>query len=228
MPYNTIVIPAVAAIATAEDKKGPEVAAIRNKLKRWFWCSVFSQSYEKSPNSQAAKDFTELKTWFAGGAEPQAVRDFSFNPATLREITPRQRAIYQGVMALVLRNGARDFHKADPITAKMINEDNIDDHHVFPRGYLDDSKIEATGQTKDCVLNHTLIDRQTNNNIRKQAPSLYLGEIERSIGANKLVALLDSHLLPSDTKGPLKNDQFETFLDARQELIWQKIQEVTG
>jgi len=47
LPYNTILIPAAATLAAVGNATGPDVAAIRNKLKRWFWCSVFSQSYEK-------------------------------------------------------------------------------------------------------------------------------------------------------------------------------------
>ena len=29
-----------------------EAGAQREKLKRWFWCAVFGQAYESSPNSQ--------------------------------------------------------------------------------------------------------------------------------------------------------------------------------
>jgi len=227
IPYNTIIIPMAAALATAMNAKGPNVAAIRNKLKRWFWCSVFMQTYEKSPNSQAVKDYIELKEWFVGGQEPETVRKFSFNPNTLREITPRQRAIYRGIMILVLRNGARDFHKADPITAKMIKDYNIDDHHIFPKGYLEDVGVQVKGVLMDCVLNRTLIDRETNNNIRKKAPSIYLDEIAKKIGDSKLTSLLGSHFLPGEPSGPLRQDKFDVFLDMRQQAIWQTIQEVT-
>ena len=38
----------------------PEAGARRQKIKRWFWCSVFGQAYESAPNSKSAKDVTEL------------------------------------------------------------------------------------------------------------------------------------------------------------------------
>ncbi|HMP75058.1 MAG TPA: DUF262 domain-containing protein [Kiritimatiellia bacterium] len=228
LPYNTILIPSAAALATTKDKKGPAVGAMRDRFKRWFWCSVFAQAYENAPNSQAAKDYVELKGWFTGGESPQTVKDFSFRPEVLRETTPRQRALYRGVMALVLRNGSRDFHKKVPITASMIAEEKIEDHHILPKGFLDDAGIVAKGQTKDCVLNRTLIDRETNNNIRKKAPSLYLKEIEDTMGAAALAEVLDSHLLPSAKHDALWKDDFDRFLTLRQERICSVIQAVTG
>ena len=144
LPYNPILIPAGAVFAKHEDATGPQVGAIRDKIKRWFWCSVFGQVYENAPNSQAVKDVAELTSWFAGGAEPDSVRSFSFEPDVLRETTARQRAVYRGCIALILRSDARDFHSGNRITASMVLEKKIDDHHVFPRSYLADSGKEVT------------------------------------------------------------------------------------
>ena len=40
LPYNTILIPGAAAFATVGAMTGPKVGAARNKIKKWFWCSV--------------------------------------------------------------------------------------------------------------------------------------------------------------------------------------------
>ena len=41
LPYNPILIPAGVVLAKHEDATGPQIGAIRDKMKRWFWCSVF-------------------------------------------------------------------------------------------------------------------------------------------------------------------------------------------
>ena len=46
--------------------------------------------------------------------------------------------------------------------------------------------------------------------------------------AGKLDALLDSHLLPSGSDSPLWSDDFEAFLQWRQDALWKQIQQVTG
>lgn len=228
LPYNTIVIPMAATFAFAKDEIGPGVAAIRNKMKQWFWCSVFGQAYERAPNSQSAKDFVELKRWLHGGEAPQTVQEFDFDPKSLRLTTPRQRAVYRGVMALILNHEARDFHTGKKITANMMLEEKIDDHHVFPRKYLSESAPTVSATHRDCVLNRTLIDKKTNIRISKHAPSDYLTEIGEAVGEDKIEELLGSHLLPSESDSPLMSDDFVAFLEQRQALIAKQIEQVTA
>lgn len=228
LPYNTILIPAAAILATMTQPKGPEVAAIRNKLKRWYWCSVFGQVYENAPNSQAVKDFGELKTWFAGGAPPQSVSQFTFDIGLLRQTTPRQRAVYRGVITLVLRHGARDFHTAAPLTAAMIVQRKVEDHHLFPQAYLAVNFPDVSSTLRDCVLNRTLIDKETNGRIWKRAPSEYLAEIEKPVTEKGLESILSSHLLPATTTSSFHQNRFEEFLKDREQLIEEQLKRVTA
>jgi len=227
LPYNPILIPAGAVLAKHQSATGPQVGAIRDKMKRWFWCTSFGQVYENAPNSQAVKDVAELTTWFAGGAEPESVRNFSFESDVLLETTVRQRALYRGCIALILRSQARDFHSGNRITASMVLEKKIDDHHVFPRGYLADSGEDVTATLRDCVLNRTLIDKETNIRIGKKAPAVYLAEIEAELGADRLDKVLQSHLLPGGADSSLREGRFSDFLDERQRRFAERIEEVT-
>ena len=52
----------------------------------------------------------EILPWLAGGDLPESVASFRFDPRALRDVTPRQRAIYRGAICLILGSGARDFH----------------------------------------------------------------------------------------------------------------------
>jgi hypothetical protein len=134
-------------------------------------------------------------------------------------------------MSLLLRNGPRDFYKFAKITGDLIAENNVDDHHVFPRGYLE-GKVPS--RQRDSILNRTLIDRRTNIRISNHAPSAYMKQIRESyeadpeLGVGKFEELLESHLLPVGLDSPFWSDNFEAFLDWRQETLWQEIQKVTG
>jgi hypothetical protein len=228
LPYYTILIPAAATLAKAEGKTGPSVGAVRNKLKQWFWCSVFSQAYENAPNSQAAKDYTELNNWIMGGSPPEVVSSFAFDRKTLRQTTPRQRAIYRGVIALILRHGAQDFHTTQQITAALVQQEMIDDHHIFPDAYLKEHRKDVNDTVRNCVLNRTLIGKDTNQRIGKKAPSIYLTEIDKELHDLPLAAILRSHLLTESHAGPLWTDRFDDFLDEREKLIESELQLVTS
>ena len=226
VPYQTMLPPLAAVLARAGSPRTAEAGAQREKLKRWFWCAVFGQVYEGAPNSKAAKDVAEILPWLAGGDQPESVESFRFDPRALREVAPRQRAIYRGVICLILGGGARDFHTQAVITGKLMAEEGIDDHHVFPAAYLERGGV-ATARMRDCVINRTLIDRTTNQMISDRAPSAYLAEIRDTTGF-PFETVLDSHSLPAGADSPLLHDDYEGFLVWRQERLWQEIRRVTG
>lgn len=228
IPYTTILIPMAAVWASQGNVKGADAGTNRIKILRWFWCSVFGQQYENAPNSQAEKDFAELRAWMSGGAEPESVRSFSIASLALRNVRPRQRALYRGTMALVLQNGALDFHNRGPITAQLIadKKNPTDDHHIFPRGFLDPQGVSPS--LRDCILNRTYIDRTTNRRLSKRAPSDYFSEIREKHGAEETDKLFRSHLLPSGSDSPVLKDDFEAYLAAREKLLMDLISKKTG
>lgn len=178
LPYQTMLAPLAAVLAKSGMPKTAAAGAQREKLKRWFWCAVFGQAYESSPNSQSAKDVGEIVGWFEGGQVPESVKALRFDPKALRDVTPRQRSIYRGTICLILGTGtgARDFHTQAVITGNLMNEQGIDDHHVFPDDFLLKKKGVTVARARDCVLNRTLIDRTTNQMISNRAPSDYMAE----------------------------------------------------
>lgn len=226
LPYQTVLPPLAAVLARVGKVKTAESGAHREKLKRWFWCAVFGQVYESSPNSKSAKDVLEISAWLSGGALPESVSSFRFDPRALRDVTPRQRAIYRGAICLILGGGARDFHTQSIITGKLMAQEGIDDHHIFPAAYLERSGVSSSRQ-RDCVLNRTLLDRTTNQMISDRAPSKYLNDIRKTRGF-PFEKVLASHGLPTDEKSPLLRDDFEAFLELRQKYLWEKIQQSTG
>lgn len=221
LPYQTMLPPLAAIMAKSGGAKGAINGARREKLKRWYWCAVFGQVYESAPNSKSAKDVSEILPWLDGGDTPESVEQFKFDPEILRDVTPRQRSIYRGAICLVLHT-ARDFHTHAPITSKLILDEGIDDHHIFPAAYLDEHEL-VSSRLRDCILNRTLIDRATNQIIGHRAPSDYLAEI-RAVPGFPFEAMLTSHGLPSKL---LLNDDFEGVLRHRQEFLAQAIRRVT-
>ncbi len=229
LPINPLLVTLSAVLATAETTSGPGKAAVRQHIGQWFWCSALGGKYESGPNSQATKDFTELLAWFDGGPAPETVSQFRFDPRALRDTTFRQRALYRGLMCVVLRQHPRDFHTGAPLTGDLIIEGHVDDHHIFPQAWLD-SPARATSvppRLRDCILNRTLIDRKTNARIGKRPPSQYLGDIQQALGS-AFPELLRTHLLPGGPDSPLWRDDFEDFLDRRQDAFWREIQTLTG
>lgn len=233
LPYPYQLVPLAALWEEAIEIAGPASGTNRGRLKRWFWCTAFGRAFDRAANSQATKDFTELRIWIGGGEAPVTVREVPFATEELGEITPRQQAVYKAAMALVLRDGPLDFHHASVLTPASIETLGADDHHIFPRGYLADANEGALSGAPgvDSILNRTLIDADTNRRIGKRAPSDYLAEIRKelaSAGPDAFVRVLHSHLLPADDESPLLADDFVRFVAWRREQLAERISEATG
>jgi hypothetical protein len=224
LPYAPMLPTLAAAWQWVEEGLGAGSGARRLKLQRWFWCATFAGDYDNAPNSRAEADMPLLCQWLRGGEPPPVVRDFEFEPTQWATVTIRQRALYRATMALLLRHRPLDFHEAVPLTRTVIESTAVDDHHVFPKGYLQDTRL---GNRIDSVLNHSLIDRETNIRIQKKAPSVYLGEIEDEL-PNDLPRILTSHGLPHEKDGPLWKDDFDGFLEWRLHYLAEELQKVTS
>lgn len=158
---------------------------------------------------------------------PETISSLKFDPRSLRDVTPRQRAIYRGTICLILGTGARDFNTQSVITGKLMSDEGIDDHHIFPDNYLKQKKSISSSRLRDCILNRTLIDRTTNQMISNRAPSDYMAEIRNTEGF-PFDLVLKSHYLPIGDHSPFWNDDYNSFLEWRQKQLWEEIKRVTG
>lgn len=203
--------------------------AIKNRLVRWYWCSALGGKYESGPNSQATRDLVELLAWIDGGPEPDTVATFRFEPRTLAETTFRQRSLYRALMCIILARAPHDFHTGEVLTADRLRAGFVDDHHIFPRAWVDARFTgPASARLRDSILNRTLIDRYTNERIGKKAPSVYLDSVKQGLGEQDFNALLDSHMLPCGEDSPLMTDDFHAFVANRSAAFWDRIRTLTG
>ena len=224
LPYKTMLVTLAATWPTVAAAKGPKLGERRAKMRRWFWCSAFSGSYDNASNSTAESDFASLRTWLEEGEAPPVVADFSFDSEQLREVTPRQRALYQTTMALLMRGTPQDFHDGSPLTPTVIEGRSVDDHHVFPSSWSTSAHL---ANRPDTILNHTLIGKLTNIMIGGRAPSTYLSEMGEAL-KDELGPILESHLLPPEPDGPLRTDDYDVFLDRRLARVSAELQLATG
>lgn len=234
LPYAYMLVPMAALWQEYIEVAGPGAAANRSKLEQWFWCAALNARYDRAANTQAAKDFAELRRWFEGAEPPDAVAEFAFDPGRLSSYTPRQQSIYKALMALVLRRRVLDFHRAEVLSAGSVTARGMDDHHVFPRAYLNPPDGPATQPTElvDSILNRTMIDRATNIRIGKRAPGDYLAEVRKALAEESvptsLEAILDTHGLPSGPDSPLLTNDFEGFVSDRRNFFIAEIEKATG
>jgi hypothetical protein len=227
LPYDPMIIPLAAFMGSRSPEAGPQEGSTRVNLRRWYWCSVFSQAYEQGASSRAAADFQVLLSWLGSrrGQVPDVISSFKFDPELLRKVTTKQRALYRACMSMIIRKRICDIHTGTQITEDQLAAKRTHSHHIFPKKMLSELNIE--GDIVDCVLNRTLVGSRTNSSIGKTSPSIYFGSIQSALG-DKFAEVLEGHLIPLGEESPIWTDDFDEFVRIREALYWSEIQALTG
>jgi hypothetical protein len=226
LPTPSMIAPLAAIIVASSGVKGPLIGKRRAQIVRWLWCAMFNRRFEAAANTRAEKDFKEMKEWFVGGEPPETISQFRFDSELLYEVSTKSSPIYKSVMCLILSSEPKaiDFHRGSAITHDLVATKLVDDHHIFPKAYLEGTLGVSDKKLVNCVLNKTLIHRETNQIISDRAPSDYLGELDQD---PKLDDVLRSHLIPTGADSSLRRDAFSEFLGKRASLIGKMIENVT-
>lgn len=227
LPYRTQIVPLATTFAILRD--GAENDTVRQMLSHWFWCGVFGELYGSAVESRFAKDVPELVEWARGGTEePKTVREASFARSRLQELTSRRSATYNGIFALMMRDGCMDFRSGQPIDITTYYDENVDIHHIFPGRWCQehiDGQTSARYRTAvDSIINKTPIAARTNRMIGGNAPSVYLDRNER-IDPDRLSEILRSHVIDP---AALRADDFGSFYEHRMEEILRRIEAAMG
>ena len=223
LPYQTQLVPLAAILAAL----GPKIESdtVRSKLARWYWCGVFGSS--TAPPSKLGSPATcpRSSTWLDGGPEPSTVTTANFVAGRLLTLRSRNSAAYKGLYALLIRDGGREFRTGEPIDLQMYFDDKIDIHHIFPQDWCAAHGIER--KRCDCVVNKTAIAARTNRRIGGNAPSKYLGLIERNAGISleRMDEILGTHVIEP---ARLRADDFEGFFMARTQALLDRIERAMG
>ena len=214
IPYETMIIPLAAMIRYLKDKR---LDSEKNylKLDAWYWASVFGNRYEHSTDSISKQDYDKMMKWFN---DDSAVPDFieKFMPEDVDYDVPTQRsAIFRGVVSLIVLKGAKDFISGQ---SPEYEREKIQLDHIFPK-----SKFYPLYSKEyiDSILNRTIIS--SNQRKMGKKPSEFFGSLIKEYGKDKIIEILETHLIPEDALDSLLNDNLEDFKEKRKRAIIEEI-----
>lgn len=227
LPYASILPVFTAARAAIQELPPAERLGAQRKLRKWYWASVFTNRYSGSVESTSARDFIDLKAWFADdAAEPAVIQEFAsrFREIDFRNEVRRGTSIYNGIFNLLILKGARDW-----ISGEIPPYEDIDDHHIVPASWTPGGDSDLPVHT---VLNRTPMTSATNRAvIRERLPNQYLPELMERAGEKHVRAILEAHLISPRAldivlRTPFTVDDFQAFVDERRATIVAAIEDL--
>ena len=226
LPYSTQLIPLAAICTVLMEGNRIKTTTVKNMVKQWYWCGVFGELYGSANETRYANDITQVIKWITDDGDiPKSVTDFFFNPTRLLGLQSRQSAAYKGIMALILKNHARDFISGDEMDFTTYLSQKIDIHHIFPKDYCMGQRYEKSKWNS--IVNKTPISASSNREIGGVAPSVYLGKLEKkgSVLPSDLDGYVESHWIDHTM---LRNNEFQYFIIDRAKKLLAAIEQATG
>lgn len=226
LPYSTQLIPLATICTVLMDGNKIYTTTIKNMVKQWYWCGVFGELYGSANETRYANDIAQVIKWIVkSGDLPKTVTDFFFNPTRLLSLQSRQSAAYKGIMALILKNHARDFISGAEMDFSTYSNEKIDIHHIFPKDYCIGKGYDKSKWNS--IINKTPISASSNREIGGAAPSVYLGKLEKkgSVLPSDLDGYMETHWIDHIL---LRNDSFQDFTIDRAKKLLDAIEAATG
>jgi len=227
LPYVSI-LPAFAAMQSAFRSLPPNRQLDgQRKIRHWYWASVFTNRYSGSVESTSARDYLDVKAWFEDDvAEPGLINEFKvrFKSLELRRESRRGTSVYNGIFNLLVLSGARDW-----MTGSVPQYGDLDDHHIVPKSWGKERKLETS---IDTILNRTPLTADTNRRvIGDRLPNAYLPELIEENDEAIVRATLESHFISPAAfdillRDPFTPDDFEAFLAERQRTLQEAIEDL--
>lgn len=226
LPYTTQLIPFAVLCTLLADNNRIKITSVKDKLKQWYWCGVFGEMYGGANETRYVYDVVGVMAWLDNPSIiPRTIQESYFNPGRLLSLQSRLSAAYKGVMALILKNHARDFISGREMDFSVYKAESIDIHHIFPKDYCEK---QGYAKTKwNSVVNKTPISYSTNREIGGVAPSVYLSRIEKKgqVTPDVLNTYLETHFIDVSS---CRADAFDAYFLKRAIVLLDSIEQAMG
>lgn len=215
VPYTAQLIPlAVIFARLADTPRALASTKAWDKLNQWFWCGIFGELYGSAAViNRSARDVDQVTAWIEGRTEevPKTIRDASFSESRFFSVRENS-GVYQGIYALLMARGARDWRTSQPFDRWTFPELQPGFHRVFPQEWCRDNGIEDV--VANSVLNRTPMGKRTEVVIDGYAPTRYLSRVQTKslLEDSEFDTVLGTHELNTDL---LYQSDFPNFLRDR-------------
>ena len=229
LPYFSI-LPIFAALQASLKSLEPAMKLkAQERIRLWYWRSIFHQRYSQAVESTSAADFQDVRKWIEQEEIPDFMEGAKLRLEDLnlvRRVNRPGPALYNGIFNLLILRGARDW-----VSGKIPASDEIDDHHIIPVAH----KIKGLeAGLVNTILNRTPLTAETNRNvIGDKLPNEYLPDMIEKSGEKQVRKILKSHFISRKAmkillRKPFTSDDFMAFIREREASLQAEVDERVG
>lgn len=224
LPYKTQLVPLAAVRAILDT--GMDGLGAEEKTEQWYWCGVLGEMYGGSTETRFTKDVEQLVPWIAQDDKaPETVTEAFFFADRLDTLTTRNSAAYKGIYALLIKQGAVDWHHTGvPLSPGRLDEYGVDVRQIFPKAWF--RRGNSDGLPTSSIVNKTPLSYRASMDMTG-APSSYLSTM---IAASDMRPewfddVLTTHLIDPEA---LRESDYERFYRDRSKQLQDLVHSAMG
>jgi hypothetical protein len=183
--------------------------------------------YSRAAETRVCDDLLEVPIFLSRTNPilvPRTIIYANFSVERLLSVRKRYGAVYQGLSALLRKEGAIDWSTGEEINDVLYFEQRVESHHIFPVSWCKKQRIDP--KKYNSLVNRTPLSAKTNKKIGGKPPSVYLRQLEREgTSPERLDEMLRSHAIDPEM---LRQDDFEGFFAARTVALLELIGKAMG
>lgn len=200
----------------------------REKIDRWFWCIMFSNSYAGAHPAATATDLIQLIDWINNTttSPPRTISNVVLLDTNLMRKHKSKGNVAAKAINISLMDEVRDFTTGHFVDDYNKFDGKYDMHHIFPKSWCKANSIPE--EMYDSIVNLTPMSEDTNRQkLGGLAPSAYIEKIQQkfSISDTMMSDIITSHGINPEH---LLNDDFESFFAEREQHLLSLIERRIG
>jgi len=211
LAFPGIMVPLSSFFAT-DKKDGQTYTSLqKDKIKKWFWRSLFSRRFSAGVNERQALDIIQIHQ-----LKSDENHNFSYPPQELKFDFAKSNfssgnANSKTLISMLNQKSPHSFLSGARIDLDIVLKKGSkhEYHHIFPKKYLE--KLNKTRREINTLSNICFLTRSDNNKISDKSPSEY----NKLIKDDKRKYYLESALIPLD----FHQINYEEFIGKRTTLL---------
>ena len=225
LPYDALLVPFTYFFYLNKNKTPSKEITIKY-LKDYFWRCVFNQRFTEGVTGKLQVDVQNVIEVIYKGGTPTYSEGVDISTRFLEQKGEFSTgsAIAKGILCLLSSKTPLSFTDGSKVKISndwLLQSNSKNYHHFFPKKYMKNKQHRE--DKVNHIANITILDSETNQKIKANAPSDYIQWYKTAQNFN---SIMKSHLIGDIDEFGINKNNYDTFFKKRLELFNQELQKL--
>lgn len=198
-------------------------------LKKWYLSKCLEQGSRQASNYKIGRDFLSFLK-YADENEDLNFAKVTLNPSMIVDLSQASDTRYKSLQCIMAM-----YAKSDIMTGSILDGENVEEHHIFPRAFLKKNGVEK--KLINSIANKIFVSKKTNRELSDRPPVEYFQILQDRAVKTRTEPDVNQRLRESFIPGRVDNisflegfsvSRYQDFLANRAKMIFDCVRHIVG